>query len=388
MFFKNVVATALLGASAVNAHLIMTNPVPYGKDSINKNPLAADGSDFPCKLRSGGYDVTKENTYAIGDSIPLQLQGSAVHGGGSCQISLTTDRQPSKDTDWMVIKSIEGGCPVNTERNLPGGAEEQVPTHINFTIPDGIDSGKYTMAWTWFNRIGDREMYMNCAPVTIGGGSSKRSEEETTAESSALEKRGDFPGMFVANINGCKTKESKDITFPNPGDDVEKLGEPSNLLDGQPACTGTPTFTAGKGGNAGGSSGGSGGSSGGSSPSAGGSAPTQTSSSSGGDSPASSASEPSAPAATQSSAPAPSNPGSGSSQSGSCETEGAWNCIDGSTFQRCAAGKWTEAQQMAAGTECSPGQDSQNLSVKAIQGRMVSEMRHRKRAAHGAHHHA
>lgn len=390
MIFKNVVATALLGASAVSAHLVMTNPVPYGLDSLNNFPLDASGSDFPCKQRAGVYDITKENTYSVGDPIPLAFKGSATHGGGSCQISLTTDRQPSKDSNWMVIKSIEGGCPLNIEGNIqiPGaGKDTKVPTDLNFTIPDGINSGKYTMAWTWFNRVGNREMYMNCAPVTIGGGSPKRSEEDTT-ESSTLEKRGKFPGMFVANVNGCQTSYDTDIRFPDPGDNVEYSGNPSHLLkEGQQVCSGTPKFTAGSGGSSSGS--GSGGGSSGSSPSAsasvslsvgGGSAPTQTASSS----------ESSAPAPTQ---PAPSSSSSssgssGSAQSGSCDTEGAWNCIDGSTFQRCASGKWTEAQQMAAGTECTPGQDSQNLSIKAsINARMSSEMRHRKRAVHGAHHH-
>ena len=173
---SNILATALLGASAVNAHLIMTNPTPYGKDSLNNSPLAADGSDFPCKQRSGVYDVTEENTYSIGDSIPLNWQGSATHGGGSCQISLTTERKPTKDTNWMVIKSFEGGCPINTQGNIGGGETGQVPSDLNFTIPDGIESGKYTLAWTWFNRVGNREMYMNCAPVTVQGGASKRAE--------------------------------------------------------------------------------------------------------------------------------------------------------------------------------------------------------------------
>lgn len=409
MAFKNILTTALLGVSAVNAHLIMTNPVPYGKDSLNNSPLAADGSDFPCKQRSGVYDVGKENTYSVGDAIPLAFQGSATHGGGSCQVSLTTDRNPTKDSNWMVIKSIEGGCPVNTEGNLSGGETNKVPTDLNFTIPDGIGGGKYTMAWTWFNRVGNREMYMNCAPVTVQGGSSKRAEEEA-----AVEKRGgNFPGMFVANVNGCTTPESKDLRFPDPGDDVEYNGTPSNLMSqGEKSCTGTAKFGGGSGGSGGSGAsvsasvginvGGGGGaaatqsaSSGGfaadsgSSSSSSAPAPTQpaasgsSSSSSGSDSGSSSSSAPSSDSSSSSSGSS-----SGAAQSGSCDKNGAWNCIDGSTYQRCASGQWTEAQQMAAGTECSPGEDAQNLSIKAtLNARMSSEMRHRKRSLHhGAHH--
>ena len=428
---SNILATALLGASAVNAHLIMTNPTPYGKDSLNNSPLAADGSDFPCKQRSGVYDVTEENTYSIGDSIPLNWQGSATHGGGSCQISLTTERKPTKDTNWMVIKSFEGGCPINTQGNIGGGETGQVPSDLNFTIPDGIESGKYTLAWTWFNRVGNREMYMNCAPVTVEGGASKRSEETT-----ALEKRSNFPGMFVANVNGCTTPYSVDLRFPNPGDNVEYDGDSSNLMkEGTEACTGTPSFGGGSGGSGGGSGSGSG-----SSPTStaesspavsaslgvslglgGGAAPTQASGSdgSGGVFAEASSSESSAPAPTQTAAPAAessssssgssgssssgsssgassgsassgSSSGSSSSSgalSGSCDSEGAWNCIGGSSFQRCASGQWTAEQQMAAGTECNAGQ-GQNLDVKAsLKSRMGSEMRFRKRA-HGSHHHA
>lgn len=418
---SNILATALLGASAVNAHLIMTNPTPYGKDSLNNSPLSADGSDFPCKQRSGVYDVTEENTYSVGDSVPLSWQGSATHGGGSCQISLTTDRKPTKDTNWMVIKSFEGGCPINTQGNIGGGETNQVPSDLNFTIPDGIESGKYTLAWTWFNRVGNREMYMNCAPVTVQGGASKRAEETTP-----LEKRSNFPGMFVANVNGCTTPNSVDLRFPNPGDDVEYDGDASNLMkEGTEACSGTPSFGGGSGGSGSGS---------GSSPTSsaepspaisaslgvslglgGGTAPTQASGSDGSGgifAEASSSSEPSAPAPTQSAAPPaqPSSSSSSSSSSGSssgassgsssgssssssgalsgpCDSEGAWNCIGGSSFQRCASGQWTEEQQMAAGTECNSGQ-GQNLDVKAsLKSRMGSEMRFRKRA-HGAHHHA
>lgn len=425
MAFKNVMTTALLGVSAVNAHLIMSNPVPYGKDSLNNSPLEADGSDFPCKQRSGVYDVTKENTYSVGDSIPLSFKGSATHGGGSCQVSLTTDREPTKDSNWMVIKSIEGGCPINTEGNISGGENGEVPSNLNFTIPDGIDSGKYTMAWTWFNRVGNREMYMNCAPVTVQGGSSKRSDQtdaEAAAESQSANKKraANFPGMFVANVNGCTTPESKDLRFPDPGEDVEMAGTPSNLMsEGEKSCSGTAKFGGGSGGSGGGSvsasvgvniggggdaqatqsasSGGSfaadSGSSGSSSSSAPAApAPTQEPASSGSDSGASDsgASASSAPSSDSSSSSSGSSSGSGSAKSGSCDQNGAWNCIDGSTYQRCASGKWTEAQQMAAGTECSPGEDAQNLSIKAtLNARMSSEMRHRKRSLHhGAHHHA
>ncbi|GKZ31308.1 hypothetical protein AbraIFM66950_011702 [Aspergillus brasiliensis] len=413
MFSKSILmAAALLGISAVEAHMIMTEPVPYGKDTLNNSPLAADGSDFPCKLRSNTYEVSEWNTAKIGESMPLTFEGSATHGGGSCQVSLTTDLQPSKDSEWMVIKSIEGGCPANVEGNLSGGASMEDDTKFNYTIPDGISPGKYTLAWTWFNRIGNREMYMNCAPLEVqsGSSSSKRSDVE---EKRDVEKRSStFPPMFVANVNGCTTSEGVDIRFPQPGDTIEYNGEPSNLASaGAAACTGTPTFAA-AGDSSTGSYSGSGSGSGSSSGAASSSAaavvtsapaantytapavvntPAPSSGSSGSSSGAGSGS---GSGSSSVSSPQPSSSTSTSSSSssgalsGSCSVEGEWNCISGSSFQRCANGQWTPAQDMAAGTQCTAGQSS-NLAISAIKlkPRTVREGRAR-RHAHGGHVHA
>ena len=406
MFAKSILL-AILGASMANAHMLMTSPVPYGKDSLNNSPLAADGSDFPCKQRSGVYDVTSENVMVIGESQPLTFEGSATHGGGSCQISLTTDLKPTKDTSWMVIKSFEGGCPANVDGNLSGGASMVDPYSFNFTIPSGIDAGKYTLAWTWFNRIGNREMYMNCAPVTVKTSSSKRSETVETKEVANVEKRSSsFPPMFVANVNGCTTSEGVDIRFPQPGNDVQYLGEAANLAkEGSAACTGTATFAA-AGESTTGTSSGSGSSGSGSGSSSGSSSGSETSSA------ASAATSSSAPEPVSSSAPEPvsssapatqpapepvstssaANPASSSASSssagtltGSCSPEGEWNCIAGSSFQRCANGVWTVSQQMASGTECTAGK-SANMAIKAsMRARAVSELRFRKRSVDSHH---
>ncbi|KAJ5832030.1 CAZyme family AA11 [Penicillium riverlandense] len=388
MLVKSGLLATMLAASAANAHMIMSNPVPYSKDSLNNSPLAADGSDFPCKLRADAWEVTTQNIMPIGESQKLAFIGSATHGGGSCQISLTTDLQPTKTSSWKVIKSFEGGCPANDTGNLSGGATMVDPYHFEFAIPEGIETGKYTLAWTWFNRIGNREMYMNCAPVTVTSGSSKRDTEMVEKRSTS------FPPMFVANINGCTTTEGIDIRFPDPGDVISYDGAPANLQPkGEAACSGTPTF-GGSGDTASGSdaSSGSSGPSGSSgSSSAGAAAPSATSSST----PSAASPEPNPPTASEptsssaSAAPAPSSSdsagpssGSGSSSgtlSGSCSSEGEWNCIDGSSFQRCASGQWSAVMPVAPGTECAAGQ-STDLSITATK-KARSIMRFRKRAA-------
>ncbi|OJJ48958.1 hypothetical protein ASPZODRAFT_60375 [Penicilliopsis zonata CBS 506.65] len=412
---------AMLAISAVDAHMIMSRPYPYGQSTLNNSPLDADGSDFPCKLRgSTTYEAPSEsNDFEIGVSQLLSFIGSATHGGGSCQISLTTDMEPSKSSSWSVIKSFEGGCPANVDGNLSGGAETPDPYTFNFTIPAGISPGNYTLAWTWFNRIGNREMYMNCAPITVYSGSSssaspsKRAVSNTAKKADTVEKRTTYPTMFVANINGCTTTEGYDIRFPDPGDVVEFDGEPSNLqASGAAACTGVSTPWGGSSATA---------ASGASSSTAAAVAPAAVTSAVGGggteiavtSSVATAASEPTSTSAaweepssvpsqtaaviTSASTPTSSSSASSSSSSstssgvltGSCSTEGEWNCIEGTSFQRCASGEWSAVEEMAAGTECTTGQ-SDELSVSAVavasaavKARSTPRFLHRRRESHG-----
>ncbi|KAE8147036.1 hypothetical protein BDV25DRAFT_41102 [Aspergillus avenaceus] len=425
---SKVFTAALIGASAVQAHMVISQPVPYSQSSLNNSPLEADGSDFPCKLRGDTYTVTTENTAAIGEAMPLTFTGSATHGGGSCQVAITKDRKPTKDTKWMVIKSIEGGCPANVDGNMAGGPSATGASKFTYKIPQGVEEGQYTLAWTWFNRIGNREMYMNCAPLTVTGSKSKRDEvPELPQNKSSIDKRAtSFPPLFVANVNGCLTKEGVDVRFPNPGDNVEYAGTASNLqAEGSQACTGTATFgadgiSAGASGSSPSGASGSGSGSGSSatagvsvsvglpkpvasstlvaqpSQSAGIFVPTQES----GAKPTATANpQPAQPSASAGSSSGSSSSGSSGSsdssssnsssssgaQSGACSPEGLWNCIGGTSFQRCANGQWSAAQQMATGVECTAGQGQQlNMKAAAVKPRMLHEMRHRKRAI--AHH--
>jgi hypothetical protein len=113
--------------SPTYAHLRMTSPEPYGssRKTLDNSPLAADGSDFPCKISPGDFIVpTEEATYRTGSNNSIKLLGSATHGGGSCQVSLTSDREPTKNSEWKVIKSYEGGCPAKGPGNLDGRQRE------------------------------------------------------------------------------------------------------------------------------------------------------------------------------------------------------------------------------------------------------------------------
>ncbi|KAG9234741.1 hypothetical protein BJ875DRAFT_375751 [Amylocarpus encephaloides] len=394
----------VLGLSALsNAHMIMNTPVPFGKSSLSNSPLEADGSDFPCKQRTGVYEAEgASNSMALGSTQPLKFTGGATHGGGSCQISITYDKQPTKNSVWKVIHSIVGGCPVQgVAGNVGDSATSPSPTEYTFPVPDSLPAGDAVLAWTWFNKVGNREMYMNCAPVTLGGSKKRDLEylesrnvtqlmERDTAAYDAL------PNMFVANIesgSGCttgdKTSGGGNLVFPNPGDSVTTMGsdallQPTGCDAGAGASPAKPTSAAG-GGDAPKTSAAAGGAPSNAPTLPGGvfatiatsqaAGPSQTAAPS---APASSAPSPTAaPASPASSAPPPAasgSTGSGSAQSGACTTEGGWNCVGGSSFQQCASGQWSAVQQMAAGTSCTPGESS-SLNMAAIGSRVKRAIR-------------
>lgn len=203
-------ATLASTLASTLAHVMMENPVPYGRPTLNNSPLDGTGSDFPCKLRPGVYDVTQMNYWTAGEAQTIRFVGSAVHGGGSCQFSVSQDLQPTDSSRWKVVYSVVGGCPASVEGNLPGGPASRVADTFEVVLPKELPSGEYTFAWTWFNRQGNREMYMNCAPVTVRGGGSDPGFLAS------------LPDMFVANLpsSTCSTPENFDYAFPDPGSAV------------------------------------------------------------------------------------------------------------------------------------------------------------------------
>lgn len=385
MFSKSIIISGL--ASAASAHILMTNPAPFG--GLDNSPLEADGSNFPCKVPAGGsYDASgASNVYAQGSTQQLQFQGTAVHGGGSCQVSITTDLEPNANSVWKVIKSIEGGCPAkDQEGNLPGdNAALEVPYSYDYTIPEELAAGEYVIAWTWNNKIGNREMYMNCAPLTVTGSGGSEGHLDS------------LPDMFVANVgNGCETTHGTDVEYPNPGEDVDRFnGQTDVFAPPVGSCT-----SAGGGGGGGGNN----------------PAPTSAVSSQAPPSaPTASSTKPEIPGGvfiTASEQPAvteapevpevpetnPETPnpkpeeGSGDDSDSetpipdpvteqpeddagspngaftsglACTEEGEWNCVGGSSFQRCASGAWSTVMDLAAGVTCSGGQSATlNMSVK------------------------
>lgn len=396
---SSIISLLALAASA-SAHMKMSNPKGW---QVDNGPLDPSGNNFPCK--GVNYNNPSEtNVYTAGQSAPLTFIGQAVHGGGSCQVVLTKDLAPTASSSWKVIHSIMGGCPAKgVDGNMGSNAAAEDPFKYQFPIPAGLEDGEYTIAWTWFNKIGNREMYMNCGPATITGGSG--------SDSSFFEA---LPDMFVANTgNGCATVETQDLQFPNPGASVEIFGEPVVLND--EACPGiSAQYAAGSSGSSD-SDPSTDNDNGGANPAGGAEVvPSQTSGSnadgslpgavfatvnpdvqpteaSSTDSEENAGSEDAPPAAETSAATLPaadtvvdsppaSEIPSQSSEAGSsglqavgsaCSPEGLWNCVDGSQFQRCGSLTWSVAMALAEGTSCSVGvADTLTVSRRGVPVRL------------------
>lgn len=182
-----------------NCHMKMSSPVPFDVANLDNSPLKPDGSDYPCK--TCGYKISAMNKIPVNEPVLLKLDGSAIHGGGTCQIAISMDEEPTKESKFKVIQTYQGDCP------------PKAGTGLTFNIPkDFPNAERATLAWSWFNQIGNREMYLNLAPIQITGGSDNKAYLDA------------LPDMFVANVpaTDCTTSEMSDPTIPNPGNFIIK----------------------------------------------------------------------------------------------------------------------------------------------------------------------
>ncbi|QPH05754.1 hypothetical protein C2857_003742 [Epichloe festucae Fl1] len=208
---SSTVLAVLFLTCLTKAHMQMSDPPPllskFNKYTTNQDydmtsPLHADGSNYPCKGHhqvigtSQGQPVAQ---WTPGHSYSMTIRGNTAHNGGSCQASLSFDSGNS----WKVLHSYIGNCPAMGD------------SKFEFTLPGDTPSGQMLFAWTWFNEVGNREMYMNCAVIDIQGGGGRKKRGAASLMTSR-------PDMFVANVaNGCGTAEGKDVMFPDPGPDVD-----------------------------------------------------------------------------------------------------------------------------------------------------------------------
>ncbi|KAK9762697.1 hypothetical protein K7432_011316 [Basidiobolus ranarum] len=199
------VAICLLGLCSVAlGHIEMIQPPPRhsrynptfkGDPDWNMNfPLSADRFPFPCRGYEQGGVV---QTVKAGDSIDVNLSGGAKHSGGHCQFSLSFDNAKT----FVSIMDVMDDCVI-------------AAMSYRIKIPTSAPSSKNVLfAWSWVNKVGNREYYMNCADIEIQG----------TIGGSIT-----GPQMLVVNYPGYPTIPE----FPHPGQDTGK-----KLFDDRPIIT-------------------------------------------------------------------------------------------------------------------------------------------------------
>ncbi|GIZ40486.1 hypothetical protein CKM354_000382100 [Cercospora kikuchii] len=200
---STVAVLALLGQ--VSAHMKMAHPVPFNADAVTTSPLESDRSNYPCQISNGVYNVTEQNMMKVGEEQLLSFNGSASHGGGTCQLAVSLDKNPTKESIFKLIQVYEGGCPTS-------GAGNDGSHPFTFKIPEGFPNGEFALAWTWYNKIGNREIYQNCAPITVTGGSDNHDVYDS------------LPEHYIINLppSDCSSVETSDQMIPFPGQYIIK----------------------------------------------------------------------------------------------------------------------------------------------------------------------
>lgn len=157
----SMVLLILLTGSPSFAHMNLRLPIPrthqdnpYTTASTVDYDIMAplNGADRPFAC-SGIKPWPSIMTVKAGDSIPVQLEGSAPHDGGHCEFSISYDNQ-----NFVSLKTVLREC-MRAE-----GLTYAVP------LPASMPPGKAVFSWTWVNAEGNREFYQNCADITVEGG--------------------------------------------------------------------------------------------------------------------------------------------------------------------------------------------------------------------------
>ncbi|KAI9293076.1 hypothetical protein K502DRAFT_331841 [Neoconidiobolus thromboides FSU 785] len=119
-------------------------------DYMNQFPLGnKDRLDFPFPCRGIPMGKIKSELKA-GNNFTSLIAGDVPHNGGHCEWSISYDQK-----HFIVIHSIIGDCLTKGRRSY------------DIFLPNTLPNGRATLAWTWINRTGIREFYMNCADIYI-----------------------------------------------------------------------------------------------------------------------------------------------------------------------------------------------------------------------------
>ncbi|KAK6513235.1 hypothetical protein TWF506_009395 [Arthrobotrys conoides] len=202
------ISTAILATlRTVSGHAAIIDPKPINflEDTNYNAPLARGFGNFPCKGHHKDATFQEAASWKAGEmaSFTIKPPGSiAAHSGGSCQASISHDGGKT----FEVLHSFIGDCPRGAVDNVAGPNQR-----FDFKIPEDEPAGEAIFAWTWFNAVGNREMYMNCAFVTI---------QNDNPVPQAKPRPPMFVGAMATDDMDCSTLERTNLQFPDPGDFV------------------------------------------------------------------------------------------------------------------------------------------------------------------------
>jgi len=130
-------------------------PWQANEPMVTAHPEVCHGLAQDATVRDG-------NAFSVGDTITIDLYGSASHNGGHCTFWYSTD----DETFTKIIDIVD--CTLN-------GAQVVLPT----TMPTECET-KCTFAFSWVPvSSGACEIYMNCADISVAGASGGNSNPIT-----------------------------------------------------------------------------------------------------------------------------------------------------------------------------------------------------------------
>ncbi|KAJ1732971.1 hypothetical protein LPJ72_003115 [Coemansia sp. Benny D160-2] len=195
-------------AASVSAHMAMLSPCPR-YSSKGKCPALPSGQQLDYSMTSplGTNDPlckhtvpypTPCETWTAGQSVTVTFEGSATHGGGHCQWSISYDGGKT----FVVLHQELGHC-------------FSTGNSYTFSLPSDLpSSSKAVFAWSWVNAIGNREFYMNCADVAITGGSSSSfsGKEMVIANHAGYPTIPEFSGNYDTGVNYYNSAKTITVT--------------------------------------------------------------------------------------------------------------------------------------------------------------------------------
>ncbi|CAJ0831774.1 15120_t:CDS:1, partial [Entrophospora sp. SA101] len=141
----------------VSAHGRMIQPpirIKAGDENQGFTITNGPTKEEPC---AGNLAGPVKSKFKSGETIPIQWKITAAHRG-TCTVQLSVTGQ---DTDFKDLKKFDNCA------DATGDFSDTV------ALPKGVSCDKCTLRWKWDAEL-TKELYLNCADISIGKGSSNK----------------------------------------------------------------------------------------------------------------------------------------------------------------------------------------------------------------------